>query len=144
MIYDVLDISEYIIKRSWELGDCINCFKLQKILYFVQAEFLVSTNYPCFDEKIEAWPFGPVIHVAYKKYIIFGNGSIPEEDIIQDFDYIEESDKKLIDAAIQLLLPYSSVLLTELTQKQLPWMNAIEKGIFTEITNDSIKEYFLD
>lgn len=143
MIYDVLDITKYIIKRSWELGDCINCFKLQKILYFVQAYFLIATNYPCFNEKIEAWPFGPVIPVVYKKYIIFGNGSIPEEDIVQDFDYIEENDKKLIDATIQLLLPYSSVLLAELTQKQSPWMNAIEKGIFTEITNDSIKEYFL-
>ena len=144
MIYDVLDIAEYIIKRGWELGDCINCLKLQKILYFVQAYFLIDTNYPCFNEKIEAWPFGPVIPVVYKKYIIFGNGSIPEEDIVQDFDYIEENDKKLIDATIQLLLPYSSVLLAELTQKQSPWMNAIEKGIFTEITNDSIKEYFLD
>ena len=144
MIYDVLDISEYIIKRSWELGDCTNCFKLQKILYFVQAYFLIATNYPCFNEKIEAWPFGPVIPVAYKKYIIFGSGSIPEEGIVQNFDYIEENDKKLIDAAIQLLLPYSSVLLADLIQKQSPWMNAIEKGIFTEITNDSIKEYFLD
>ena len=143
MIYDVLDISEYIIKRGWELGDCINCFKLQKILYFVQAYFLLATNSPCFDEKIETWPFGPVIPDAYKKYIIFGNGSIPEEGIIQNFDYIEKEDKELIDAAIQLLLPYSSVLLTELTQKQLPWMNAIAKGDFAEITNESIKEYFL-
>lgn len=143
MIYDVLDIAEYIIKRGWELGDCINCLKLQKILYFVQAYFLIATNYPCFDEKIEAWAFGPVIPVAYKKYIIFGNGSIPEEDIVQDFDYIEENDKKLIDAAIQLLLPYSSVLLTDLIQKQSPWMDAIEKGDFAEITNESIKEYFL-
>lgn len=143
MIYDVLDISEYIIKRGWELGDCINCFKLQKILYFVQAYFLLATNSPCFDEKIEAWPFGPVIPDAYKKYIIFGNGSIPEEGIIQNFDYIEKEDKGLIDAAIQLLLPYSSVLLTELTQKQLPWMNAIAKGDFAEIANESIKEYFL-
>ena len=71
MMYDVLDISEYIIKRGWELGDCINCFKLQKVLYFIQAQFMVTKNYPCFSEKIEAWNFGPVVPVAYKKYSVW-------------------------------------------------------------------------
>lgn len=143
-MYDVLDISEYIIKRGWELGDCINRFKLQKILYFVQAQFMAVKNFPCFLEKIEAWNFGPVVPVVYKKYIVFGNASIPDNGIIQDFDYIDKEDRETIDAIIRLLLPYSAVDLVRLTQNQLPWMDAIIKGNFTEITNEALKKYFCD
>lgn len=142
MMYDVLDISKYIIKRGWELGDCINCFKLQKVLYFIQAQFMVTKNYPCFSEKIEAWNFGPVVPVAYKKYIAFGNASIPDNGITQDFGYIDREDRETIDAIIKLVLPYSAVDLVKITQNQSPWMDAIAKGDFAEITNEALREYF--
>ena len=38
---------------------------LQKLLYFIQAYCLVVLNRAAFDEKIEAWMYGPVIPEAY-------------------------------------------------------------------------------
>lgn len=142
-MYDVLDIAEYIIKRGWEMGDCINCLKLQKILYFVQTQFMVAENYPCFSEKIEAWEFGPVIPIVYRKYIKFGNATLFDDYITQDFDYISDEDKENIDAVIKMALPYSSAELVKITQNQLPWMNAIVRKN-KEIKIESLREYFCD
>ena len=55
-MYSVLDVARYVIARSNRAG-AISNLKLQKVLYFIQAEFLVVQNTPCFAEQIEAWDF---------------------------------------------------------------------------------------
>lgn len=77
MSYDVLDISRYIIGYSNIKDYEISNLKLQKILYFVQAYFLIQRGLPCFKEKIEAWDFGPVVPVAYKEFKKFAGMDIP-------------------------------------------------------------------
>ena len=69
---------------------------MQKILYFIQAEFLVSENEPCFYEEIEAWNFGPVVPEVYHVYKIFGGSNI----YIRNFnkDKILQKDRELIEA----------------------------------------------
>lgn len=57
-MYSVLDVARYVVARSNRAG-AISNLKLQKVLYFIQAEFLVVQNMPCFAEQIEAWDFGP-------------------------------------------------------------------------------------
>ena len=53
MIYKVLDVSRHVINYSNEKEYGISNLKLQKILYFIQAFFLVSASEQCFEEKIE-------------------------------------------------------------------------------------------
>lgn len=72
-MYDVLDICRYIINCSYKNLDGISNLKLQKILYFVQIQFLREYNKLCFIDNIEAWDFGPVIPKAYKEYSIYGD-----------------------------------------------------------------------
>lgn len=50
MNYDVLDISRYIISYSNKMDYGISNLKLQKVLYFVQAYFLIQTGHPCFKK----------------------------------------------------------------------------------------------
>lgn len=60
-MYSAVIAAQYIILRCNQLGKSISNLKLQKMLYFLQAEFLVSQDRPCFRERIEAWDFGPVV-----------------------------------------------------------------------------------
>lgn len=77
MIYDAVGIAYYILKYSRkELNQGISNLKLQKILYFIQAEFLVKKDEPCFEEIIEAWDFGPVIPAVYQEFKVFGSNNI--------------------------------------------------------------------
>lgn len=152
MTYDVLDISKYIIVRGYELGDFISNLKLQKLLYFVQAEFMVEKGCPCFYSKIEAWAFGPVVPDVYDKYKMFGSGSVPiviepKDDLDYKIikDLILEEDKQIIDKVINLFLPYSAASLTDLTLNQKPWIDAYVCNHLKigEITNEALKDYFL-
>ena len=76
-MYSALDVLKYIIKRCNENGYTISNLKLQKILYFVQAEFLVCTGRVCFPENIQAWDFGPVVSEVYHRYKVYGSANIP-------------------------------------------------------------------
>ena len=115
--------------------------KLQKILYFIQAKFLVEKNTPCFSEKIEAWTFGPVIPEVHQQYKIFGNAHIPCVDVQDDFK-ISEQDKALIDNMIDKCSKFTASQLVEITHRQTPWKKAYRSYQNNEITQLSIKEFF--
>ena len=139
-MYKALDIARYIIFYCKENGYYISNLKLQKILYFVQAEFLVSIQIPCFRENIEAWDFGPVVPEVYHEYKHFGSSNIIEDstDIID----LSERDKVLLEGIVDECSHYSASKLVEITHNQRPWMNAYEKYCNNVISNESIREYF--
>ena len=157
MNYNVLDVSRYIIDYSNKKDYGISNLKLQKVLYFVQAYFLIQTGHPCFNEKIEAWDFGPVVPKAYCEYKQYGCGDIPTTKSFIMIDKnnnwnskrvefkeiaISDDDKSLIDKVVDKFSEYSATDLVELTQHQIPWMDAIVSNQSNEITNKSIFEYF--
>lgn len=159
MNYDVLDVSRYIIDYSNKMDYGVSNLKLQKVLYFVQAYFLIQTGHPCFNEKIEAWDFGPVVPKAYCEYKQYGCGDIPitksfimiDKDNIWNSKRVEfedivisDDDKSLINKVVDKFADYSATDMVKLTQHQSPWIDAIVSNRSNEITNESIFEYFND
>lgn len=140
-MYSALDVARYIILRCNQHGRTISNLKLQKILYFVQAEFLVSQDYPCFRERIEAWDFGPVIPDVYHRYKVYGSASIPS---IRDDNYcpFDRTDVILANGIIDECAKYSASNLVEITHKQSPWINAYRQYSGAVITNKSIQTFF--
>lgn len=157
--YHVLDICRYTINYSNKKQYGISNLKLQKLLYFIQAYFvaLTDSHTPCFEERIEAWDFGPVVPVAYNEYKAYGSADIPYIDSYIDFDYnnmwnsrrisfdetcIAEEDRGLIAAVIDQFSDYSSTDLVNLTHRQAPWSKVYIPKRKREITIDSIRKYF--
>lgn len=157
MAYKALDIARYIINYSNEQEYGISNLKLQKLLYFVQAEFLAYTSEkkPCFEEEIEAWGFGPVVPCVYQEYKQFGSGNIPT--IIEYFEVtetwnivkkifnpnvIKEKDRNRISDIVDGLSEYSATALVNITHNQAPWSEVYEEGMNNIISKKSIREYF--
>ena len=140
-MYDALTVAEYVIYKCNEKDYIISNLKLQKILYFIQAEFLVYTNNPCFKEKIEAWDFGPVVPEVYQAFKIYGSAHIPGLTNINNIN-IAASDATLIDEIVSECSNYSASELVEITHNQMPWLDAYKKYCNNEITTESIKKYF--
>lgn len=69
---DTLNVARYIINYSNQEKYGISNLRLQKLLYFVQAYYLISSGNPCFGDRIEAWDFGPVVPVVYHEFKRFG------------------------------------------------------------------------
>lgn len=157
MSYKVLDVCRHVINYSNEKDYGISNLKLQKVLYFIQAYFLISTPGQCFEEKIEAWDFGPVVPEAYREYKQFGSGDIPTVYYVVNVDkenswnpnvqkyhddVICEEDKVRINGVVDQFSDYSATDLVSLTHRQAPWMNAYVPYMNNEITLEAIKDYF--
>lgn len=146
MSYDVLDVCEYVIYYSNKKDYGISNLKLQKILYFIQAYFLINNpSRCCFGEKIEAWDIGPVIPKAYRAYKRFGGCDIPllpEFENKANHSCILDQDKQLINTVIDKFADYSAVDLYDLTTLQSPWLDSYFPNLDREITPETIKEYF--
>lgn len=155
-MYSALDVARFVINYSNEKDYGISNLKLQKILYFIQAGFLLSLKgqKPCFNDCIEAWDFGPVVPEVYQEFKQYGSGSIPTVDSYikfvgwdvqrEKFDdsVINDDDKQLIKRIVDKFACYSATDLVKLTHNQAPWINAYCPNENNEITNEAIMEYF--
>lgn len=155
--YNALDVARYIVNYSWEEKKPISNLKLQKLLYFVQAKFLINLDgEACFSDEIEAWAFGPVVPNVYHEFKKYGASIIPRIDYYIDFsngiwnakkieyrdDIIKETDRKIINKIVDELSDYSASMLVEITHKQKPWCGNYSKGKNNRIPKEDIKEYF--
>lgn len=156
MIYNALSVARYVIDYSNKKDYGISNLKLQKVLYFIQAYFLIKCGTPCFKEDIEAWDFGPVVPVVYRQYKQYGSNNIPETEKCSLFDSLDdyqqmsddeaifEDDKVNIQAVVDEFKDYSATDLVRLTHSQATWSNVYIPHANCVITQDSIREYFND
>lgn len=94
-MYGALEIAKYVINKCTEDGCTISNLQLQKILYYIQKEFLTRDKIAFLDD-IQAWQFGPVVPNVYGRYCMYGSMRIEEHYSVQ----ISNCDKKIIDEVI--------------------------------------------
>jgi len=89
-MYDVFAIAAYIINNSIDNDNPVTNLKLQKILFYVQAAFLVKVCEPCFEAEIQAWKHGPVVPTMYRDFRDYGADKI-EDKIYSREEYVLRS-----------------------------------------------------
>lgn len=136
---DVLDVSSYIINYCHANNISITNLKLQKLLYFCEASYLIETHESsaCFDEQILAWPYGPVVKSIYNMYSNFKNSEITVRPKLNS----KLKNEKVIETTLEVLSPYNAYVLAEMTHSHWPWIRAYKKGSNTIITKRSIYDY---
>ena len=143
-MYSAERIAEYILCLADLNGDTITNLKLQKLLYYAQAWFLVNNNNQrLFSDEIEAWQYGPVVPAVYNKYQKYGRSIIePECNIHTDFDDFDENTRKYLREFCEIFLKYSATELVGMTHAELPWNEAVKKGYCTPINTDTMFRYY--
>lgn len=142
MTYKALDVAEYIIWYENTQGRVTNNLRLAKQLYYIQVNFLVKKGEPCFNEKLIAWDFGPVVEEVYHEYFYYGCGVIPPDKFKNKINNLE--DEQLMNDMLDYLSGYSTSSLVEIVSKQDSWRNAYRStwNIDHEITHKSIVDYY--
>lgn len=143
-MYSAKEVARYIIDYSRDQMRGVCNFRLQKLLYFVQAEFLVKVGAPCFHEDFYAWEFGPVIREVYYEYKIFSAASIPSKGTAGKRYTISLKDRAIINEMVDHCAQYSTSQLIEFTLNQEPWMNAHRTDIENVIHKEAIKKFFVE
>jgi len=157
-MYEVLDISRYIINKSISDKTPISNLKLQKLLFYVQAYFLVETGSQLFSESLVSWKYGPVVIEAYDEFKSFG--ALEIVDPIEEYTEFEFSDdsfklnikterfneniienniKECINEVVESYESYNAIQIMRKTHQEDPWLNT-ENG--SEIDLNFVKSYF--
>lgn len=96
MAYVAVNLAKYIVSKCMNENCPISNLQLQKILYYIQREYLRSDSI-AFYEPIEAWQFGPVVPGVY--YHFCGSGAMPIAITYDNVD-IDSSDATIIDPLV--------------------------------------------
>lgn len=95
-----LELAKYVIGLCTSEGEPISNLQLQKILYYIQREFLVRGT-EAFSDEIYAWQFGPVVPKVYRQYCAFGSRNIDMRYSIE-MDGYSNAEKSLINRVVRL------------------------------------------
>ena len=109
-MYTAVDLSKYIVSKCYDDGYPITNLQLQKILYYIQREYLQS-DAVAFSDSIESWRFGPVVADSYYHFCGFGAMPITTSYSID----ISPEDAEIIDKIVEdkrVLKPWDLVAAT--------------------------------
>lgn len=119
--YDVMELADKIVSMSNEIGFYITNLQLQKIMYYVQGEFMRQFGHKAFLEPIECWPYGPAIKRVWRKYNSFGRRPIVG---VQSSLILDEQEESCILDVIKNKLCMNVWTLVDQTHEELPWQQA--------------------
>lgn len=141
-VVSVFDVACYIMSK---VKQCTT-MKLQKLLYYCQAWYLVWNERPLFRENIEAWANGPVIRELYN----FHKGLFTITESMMNLgnpNRLSKEQKEDVDSVLKAYEPRSSQWLIEQTHLERPWQDA-RKGLSPNerghvvITHAAMAEYY--
>ena len=132
-----INVAEYIINTI-----PVDNLKLQKLLFYSQAVHLVLNKTPLFNDRIEAWMYGPVVPSVYKKYKKIGY-EILQPSKTQKAT-LSDSEIESIDMVIDYYGNMTGVQLVTKTHQESPWKDVYVANKNILITNESIYNYFVN
>lgn len=135
-VYKAYDLAKYIIKKCEKEGMPISNLQLQKILYFIQYNFLATFGKPAFIDKMEAWQYGPVVPDVYNRFTYMGGNVIVEHfDVNPNVLFKDNVEREIVDMITEtcrIVNPWKLVDIVH--EKGSPWDRVFEKNKKNEIT----------
>jgi uncharacterized phage-associated protein len=132
-------VANYFLWKAQSEGKTITPLKLIKLVYIAYSWNLVMYKNRLFEERIEAWKYGPVIPSLYHEFKRFGSNSIDtfatelslgSGESSPVFPAIEmyREEGGVVDAVWQNYGDKTGEELSNITHKGSPWLDAWKKG----------------
>jgi len=137
-----LDVAKLFLLKAGANGDVITNLKLQKLLYYAQAWYLVNFNEPLFPENIEAWEWGPVVPVVYQRYKKYKSEPIPLPGRFSRESVFTARQKAFVELILSRFNGFSATALVNMTHNEDPWKTNFEKGKNKIIPLDQMRAYY--
>jgi uncharacterized phage-associated protein len=136
--YNVYDIAKYFLWRAQtEDQELLSNMKLQKLVYYAQGLHLTLYKVPLFDDRIEAWTYGPVVPDLYHHYKIYEAGGIPADPNF-DPSTIDKDTKDFLDEIYQVFGQFSAIRLMEIAHRDKCLIDAAKTN--SEISHESMRK----
>lgn len=69
-------LANTVLKKAFEEKRPVTPMKLQKLIYFIYADYLQTMDEPLLSERFEVWQYGPVLSSIYYEFQSFGANPI--------------------------------------------------------------------
>ncbi|MFT9267299.1 Panacea domain-containing protein [Oenococcus sp.] len=154
---DKFEIANQIVVLSTTNNGNLTNLKLQKILFFLQAAWLVERHHPLIDAKFSRWKLGPVESDVYHEFNHHGSSVITEPEKIFDLekftfvtpelavDSYPEEDISLLIRYTNNLLAIRTYELVQETHRESIWSDylpEIEEQVAPNYTEGQIINFF--
>lgn len=131
----VADTAQFILEAHGPM----TTMKLQKLVYYSQAWSTVWDDDRIFPEAIQAWKNGPVVPELWQ--MTRGQFRIERLDA-GNSENLSQTNKDTISRVIAFYGNKDAQWLSDLTHMEDPWKQAFARGVNTEITLESMSEYY--
>ncbi len=135
----VHDVVDFILENKGEHE--ITHRKLQKLLYFCQGLYLAQEGVSLFEERIEAWEFGPVCPNIYHDLKHHGFHPLSASNSVDKSKYTKKV-AALILGVITTFGSFSKDELIEFSHIDSPWASNYIQYKNNELKKDELKDYF--
>lgn len=138
-----IDVTKRILYVAQTNGDLITNLKMQKLLYYAQAWFMVNNNKKVlFDDEIQAWQFGPIVPSVYNKLKKFKYNPISMDLSDENWKSLSKKQTVFIEDFCKFFFKFSATELVSMSHNETPWKEAFKKGQYSKISEDSMYEYY--
>ncbi len=140
-----IEVANRFLSQAHEHGDQLSNLKLQKLLYYAHAWYLVlNEDQPLFDDRIEAWVHGPVVPNVYHEFKQYGWQPIMVEP---DKNPLPKDISTHLKDIWEVFSSYSAFDLERMTHQEAPWINArgdleIDEPSSNAISNSDMATYY--
>jgi len=137
------EIAKYFIWKSAQEGRPITNKKLQKLVYYAQAWYLVAKKgeEKLYPDKIEAWIHGPVIPNVYHSFKHFGFA--PIDPSLGDKNSFSDDINHLLNEVWETYGELDASTLESLTHSELPWREARKNVEVDELSDTEIDPHIM-
>lgn len=135
------DVAKYFLHKANTEGDLITNLKMQKLLYYAQAWYLVNYKTTLFKDKIKAWDLGPVVHVVYSQYKKFSGSPIVYNNTGKEADKFTQKQIDYLNECYSVFIKFAAHQLVNMSHNEPPWKEARENGQ-CEISTESMRKYY--
>lgn len=129
---EALDVAKYVVTKCVNDKYPISNLQLQKILYYLQYEFLKKSDVPLFEDEFEAWKFGPVVPIVYYEYSYLGAFKIYRkyDNFQKTLSGLEKNMRDLINYVIKNKREVDAWKLVDQTHNQgKAWDKVFNRGL---------------
>ncbi|MCY3630704.1 MAG: DUF4065 domain-containing protein [Bacteroidota bacterium] len=137
-------IAEYILNRRHQQNLETTPLSLLKLVYLSHGWFLGIYKSPLIIETVEAWPYGPVIPIIYRRFQSYGGSPI---DLIpaDNAEKLTSKQRAVVDATLDAYKGFDSWALSAITHEEgTPWDQVSGRGWGVVIPNSLIQEHYAD
>lgn len=143
-MYDARQIANWFILRANQDGNKkLSIMQLLKLVYIAHGWHLEMREEPLFQNRIEAWQYGPVIpdvYSAFRHQGISVTGAVPVEPA-----QFSPNDEEFLEQVYQIYGSLAPFQISDLTHVPGgPWDIATKAGgYYAPIPNELIKQHYV-